>query len=396
MTNLDTNIHIDVNCQQINHEGERICGDVFVTKKIEQENRIICVLSDGMGHGVKANMLAILTATMAVNFAKEHKEPKKIAEIIMKTLPVCSVRQISYSTFTIVDIEIGGRVSILEYDNPQCTVFRAGKAYDPGWQCLLLEEGRNRKELLYTSFIPQKEDRILFWSDGIAQSGLGSEKYPFGWGVNDSVNFVLEKIAKNPNISARKLAVLTVNKAFQNDNYHAKDDTSCASIYFREPRKLLLSTGPPIRKSSDKELAEIVRNFPGRKVIAGGTTADIIARELNVKIIDSLDFNDPDLPPESHMDGIDLVTEGILTLSKVANILKNYTSDQDLGDGPADKMVKMFIRSDEIHILVGTKINIAHQDPTLPVELEIRRTVAKRIARLLDQKFLKGGSVKFI
>jgi len=96
------------------------------------------------------------------------------------------------------------------------------------------------------------------------------------------------------------------------------------------------------------------------------------------------------------MDGIDLVTEGILTLSKVANILKNYTSDSDLGDGPADKMVKMFIRSDEIHILVGTKINIAHQDPTLPVELEIRRTVAKRIARLLDQKFLKGGSVKFI
>lgn len=390
------NIHIDVNCQQINHEGERICGDVFISKKIEQENRIICVLSDGMGHGVKANMLAILTATMAVNFAKEHKEPTKIAEIIMKTLPVCSVRQISYSTFTIVDIEIGGRVSILEYDNPQCTIFRKSEPFNPGWQCLILEGGKNKKELLYTSFEPQKEDRILFWSDGIAQSGLGSDKYPFGWGVNEMVEFVAEKIKRSPIISARKLSVLTVNKAFQNDNYHAKDDTSCASIYFREPRKLLLCTGPPIRKSSDKELAETVKNFPGKKVIAGGTTADIVAREFNVKIEDSLDFDDPDLPPESHMDGIDLVTEGILTLSKVANILKDYTSDQDLGDGPADKMVKLFIRSDEIHILVGTKINIAHQDPTLPVELEIRRTVAKRIARLLDQKFLKGGSVKFI
>jgi len=397
MSNFDkNNIHIDVNCQQINHEGERICGDVFISKKIEQENRIICVLSDGMGHGVKANMLAILTATMAVNFAKEHKEPTKIAEIIMKTLPVCSVRQISYSTFTIIDIEIGGRVSILEYDNPQCTIFRKNEPFNPGWQCLLLEEGKNKKELLYTSFEPQKEDRILFWSDGISQSGLGSDKYPFGWGVNEMVKFVTEKIKKDPIISARKLSVLSVNKAFQNDNYHAKDDTSCASIYFREPRKLLLCTGPPIRKSSDKELAEIVKTFPGKKVISGGTTADIIAREFDVKIIDSLDFDDPDLPPESEMDGIDLVTEGILTLSKVANILKNYTSDSDLGDGPADKMVKLFIRSDEIHILVGTKINIAHQDPTLPVELEIRRTVAKRIARLLDQKFLKGGSVKFI
>lgn len=391
-----TNIHIDVNCQQINHEGERICGDVFVSKKIEHENRIICVLSDGMGHGVKANMLATLTATMASNFAREHKEPTKIAEIIMKTLPVCSVRHISYSTFTIVDIEIGGKVSILEYDNPQCTIIRDRKVFDPGWQCLLLEEGRNKKELLYTSFTPRKEDRILFWSDGIAQSGLGSDQYPFGWEVENAIDFVIEKIKKVPKISARKLSVLTVNKAFQNDHYKAKDDTSTACIYFREPRKLLLCTGPPIRKSSDKELAETVRNFPGRKVIAGGTTADIIAREFGVKIEDSLDFDDPDLPPESNMEGIDLVTEGILTLSKVANILKDYTSDQDLGNGPADKMVKLFIRSDEIHILVGTKINIAHQDPTLPVELEIRRTVAKRIARLLDQKFLKGGSVKFI
>ncbi len=392
----ENNIHIDVNCQQINHEGERICGDVFISKKIEQENRIVCVLSDGMGHGVKANMLATLTATMAVNFTKEHKEPQKIAEIIMKTLPVCSVRQISYSTFTIIDIEIGGKVSILEYDNPQCTIIRNNKVFDPGWQCLLLNEGKNTKELLFCSFTPEKEDRILYWSDGIAQSGLGSNDYPFGWGVDAAVNFVIEKIKKNPLISARKLSVLTVNKAFQNDHYHAKDDTSCASIYFREPRKLLLCTGPPIRKQNDKELAEVVKKFQGKIVVAGGTTADIIARELDIKIVDNLEFDDPDLPPESEMKGIDLVTEGILTLSKVANILKDYTSDQDLGNGPADKMVKLFIRSDEIHILIGTKINIAHQDPTLPVELEIRRTVAKRIARLLDQKFLKGGSVKYI
>ncbi len=390
------NIHIDVNCQQINHSGERICGDVFISKKIQEENRIVCVLSDGMGHGVKANMLAILTATMAVNFTKEHKEPAKIAEIIMKTLPVCSVRQISYSTFTIVDIEIGGRVSILEYDNPRCTIFRGNKPFDPGWQCMLLEEGRNKKELLYASFLPQKEDRIVFWSDGIAQSGLGSDKYPFGWTVDEAILFVQEKITLTPNISARKLSILTVNKAFQNDNYVSKDDTSCATIYFREPRKLLLCTGPPIRKSFDKELADTVKNFPGRKVIAGGTTADIVARELGIKIKDSLEFGDPDLPPESQMEGIDLVTEGILTLSKVANIMRNYTGDQNLGDGPADKIVKLFIRSDEIHILVGTKINIAHQDPTLPVELEIRRTVVKRIARLLDQKFLKGGTLKFI
>ncbi len=387
-------MHIDVNCQQINHEGERICGDVFVSKKIEQENRIICVLSDGMGHGVKANMLATLTATMAVNFAKEHKEPTKIAEIIMKTLPVCSVRHISYSTFTIIDIEIGGKVSILEYDNPQCTIIRGNQIFDPGWQCLLLEEGRNKKELLYTSFVPKKEDRILFWSDGIAQSGLGSDKFPFGWEVENAIDFVLEKIKKTLPFQLVNCLYSPLTKPFNMITTMLKTIPVRLASISESRASSSYAPGPPIRKSTDKELAEIVRNFPGRKVIAGGTTADIIAREFGVKIEDSLDFDDPDLPPESNMEGIDLVTEGILTLSKVANILKDYTSDQDLGDGPADKMVKMFIRSDEIHILVGTKINIAHQDPTLPVDLEIRRTVAKRIARFLDQKFLKGGERK--
>ena len=111
---MNRNFFIEVNSQQRNHDGERICGDVFLYRSIKEENRVIAVLSDGMGHGVKANILATLTATMAINFTREHKEVDRIAEIIMNTLPVCSERKISYSTFTIVDIESSGRVNILE------------------------------------------------------------------------------------------------------------------------------------------------------------------------------------------------------------------------------------------------------------------------------------------
>ena len=184
--------------------------------------------------------------------------------------------------------------------------------------------------------------------------------------------------------------------AYQNDQYFAKDDTSCGAIYFREPRRLLICTGPPYNEENDKELANTVQNFQGKKIISGATTGDIIARELDLQIEDSFEFDDPDLPPISYMTGIDLVTEGILTLSKVADILKNYTNDYVLKKGPADQIVKLLKDSDEIHFMIGTRINEAHQDPNLPVDLEIRRTVVKRIANTLENKFLKEVTLKFI
>jgi hypothetical protein len=197
-------------------------------------------------------------------------------------------------------------------------------------------------------------------------------------------------------ISASKLCKRVVARAAKNDGFVSKDDTSCGVIYFREPRKLLICTGPPFRKEKDKELAEAVRNFNGRKIISGATTADILSRELDLEIEDGFEFDDPDLPPISYMEGVDLLTEGILTLSKVAELLKKYDNKTRLNKGPADQIVKMLHESDEVDFIIGTRINIAHQDPNLPVELEIRRTVVKRIARLLEDKFLKKVNIRFI
>lgn len=394
---MEQNFYVEVNCQQRFHDGEHICGDVFLSERVKEENRIVIVLSDGMGHGVKAAVLATLTATMALNFTKEHKEFNKIAEIIMNTLPVCSERRISYSTFTIIDIEIDGQVKILEYDNPQSIVLRGNDIFEPAWSNIILDSEKNKgKELRYCSFYPKKEDRIIFFSDGVMQSGMGSEKYSFGWGRNNALHYALELINTNPNISASKLAGKIVSIAASNDNYKPKDDTSCGVIYFREPRQLLICTGPPYEKDKDVELGNKVRHFQGKKIVCGATTADIVSRELDKKITDSFEFDDPDLPPISYMDGIDLITEGILTLGKVNEILKVYNSSFALGKGPADSIVKLLLESDEIHMIIGTRINIAHQDPNLPVELEIRRTVVKRIARLLEEKYLKEVFIQYI
>lgn len=394
---MDDKFYIEVNAELKFHHEARICGDVFLSRRLKDENRIIAVLSDGMGHGVKANMLATLTATMALNFTLEHKEINRIAEIIMNTLPVCSERKMSYATFTIVDIEFDGLVRILEFDNPQTVIMRKDKVFEPQWTCVMLEGEKNAgKEIKSCEFKPEKEDRIIFFSDGVAQSGLGGGKYPFGWGRENAVSYISELISHEPDMAAPNLAHKVVNMANVNDGYLSKDDTSCAVIYFRQPRKLLICSGPPFEDHNDTTLAEKVKNFEGRKIVCGATTADILARELDKQIIDTMDFDDPDLPPISYMDGVDLVTEGILTLGKVTEILKTYNNSTRLTKGPADRIVKMLIESDEIHFIIGTRINIAHQDPSLPVELEIRRTVIKRIARLLEEKFLKEVSLSFI
>lgn len=394
---MNERFFIEVNCQQKNHHGERICGDVFLSGRVKEENRIVLVLSDGMGHGVKASVLATLTATMALNFTKEHREPQKTAEIIMKTLPECSERKMNYSTFTVVEIDYEGTTHVLEYDNPELLVIRDRQLLELEREIIIMEGECNAgKKLRLTSFKAQKNDRFIFTSDGVSQSGLGTPQFPFGWGNDNAARFAIDMIRRNPNISASELAAKTVNMAFRNDGFEAKDDTSCAVVYLREPRELLICTGPPYHEEKDPEMAAAVKNFRGTRIIMGATTGDIIARELALKITDGQEFTDPDLPPVSYMEGIDLYTEGILTLNKIEKILKKYTNASNLGKGPADLTVKHILESDEIQFIIGTRINLAHQDPTANMDLEIRRTVIKRIALMLEEKFLKKVKMSYI
>lgn len=388
---------IEVECLQRNHISERICGDVFKSGRVKEENRVVLVLSDGMGHGVKANVLATLTATMALKFTQEHKALEKTAEIIMKTLPECSERKISYATFTVIDIDMHGKTTILEYDNPKAFIIRNGKEYIPKWKTVELEGEINvNRDLRVCSFTPRKKDRIIFCSDGITQSGLGTREMPFGWGRDNLIKYVLMHLEKNPDLSARELSYKILNVANRNDGFNMKDDASAGTVYFREPRKLLICTGPPYHEEKDPEMAAAVNDFEGKKIIMGATTADVVARELGLEIEDEMDLRDSDLPPVAHMKGVELITEGILTLAKVEEILKKYHPNIELGNGPADEVVKLIRESDEIKIIIGTRVNVAHQDPNLPVELEIRRAVVKRIAKLLEEKMLKKVDVGYI
>ena len=396
----DKKYHAEVGYYQVNHEGEKICGDVFLYKRILEENRILCVLSDGMGHGVRANVLATLTATMSFNFSLEHKDANALAGIIMKALPVCSERKISYATYTIIDISIEeGSVSILEYDNPQTLILRGNRIFQPEWTHVKYKgdvKDKRIMDLKKCSFVPQIEDRIVFCSDGIVQSGLG-DGMTMGWGRNDLIRFVRKIIEIKPTISATDLAERIVRRAVANDLFKPKDDLTCSVVYFRQPRKAILCTGPPFNSEKDNEFAHILKNFDGKKIISGATTTEIIARELGRSVTNEERF-DPALPPSSKMPGIDLVTEGVLTLSKVTHLLNHFrlNSKMQFGKGPADQICKMLLDTDEIFILVGTKINENHYDPNLSVEIEIRKHLIQRLTKVLSEKFMKVVEIQYM
>lgn len=391
---------IEVGSYQNNKFNNIVCGDCVLLRKCIGENRNIAVLSDGLGSGVKANVLSTMTASMAMNFRVRHEPILRTIKAIMDTLPVDSVRNISYSTFTIIDVDSDGEAKVVEFDNPPLLLVRDNKVTRIKTDDTIIKrkaEGDRQDERLIkmSNITLKKEDRLICFSDGVSQSGIGNRDMPFGWedGIDE---FIEELVKKKPKISARELSMRIVKQAELNDILKPKDDTSCVVLYVREPRRLLICTGPPFSENKDKYLAEIVSHYRGKKIVCGGTTSQILSRELKREITVNIDDIAAGLPPSSQMEGIDLMTEGIITLGALSELLRKGINNNVSGEGPAWEIYRMILDADIIDLVVGTKINVAHQDPSLPVELEIRRNVVKNIAVLLEERFMKEVRLKFI
>lgn len=388
-------LFVDLGYSQRFKHGEDICGDAFKYKKSNDDARLVAVLSDGLGSGVKANILASMTATMALKFETESEaDILHTAEIMMDALPICQVRKISYATFTIVNAWLNGNVRVIEMGNPEFIILRKGEIISIPSQQIDSPKWENRTMRVY-DFSIEADDRLIIYSDGITQAGIGSKNYPLGWRNRGCAEFVRHLVAERSGISAHELAESILREALRKEpRLVAGDDMTCAVIYFREPRKMLLFTGPPFDRRHDAMCAETLANFDGARVICGGTSAEIISRELKRPLSMDLLQARGDIPPMSNMEGIDLVTEGIFTLTRAAQYLEDY--DGVHYDNPAGKLVDILLNNDIIEVLVGTRINEAHQDPNLPLDLELRRNIVKRLAGLLEKNFLKKVNIRYV
>lgn len=385
---------IDIDCSQMKKYNQNAYGDYFVSKRYPDEARLIAVLSDGLGSGIKANILSCMTATMLLRFIENQQIPlRQAAEIIMNSLPVCKIRRISYSTFSAIDVNDDGHAKIVEEGNPQFLWIRDNEIMEPSFETIQSKTFKNRKLKVYKIQL-RLGDRLIFCSDGVTQSGLGGGRLKLGLRREGLIVLVKDKLTEHPDISSSELSQYIVNQArnIETDR-KPKDDISACVLYFREPRESLVFTGPPYHQQKDKEYAEMFANFKGKKAIAGGTTANLISRELNRPITMDTTISIGKLPACSYMEGVDLVTEGILTLTKTLEYLENGNPDID---NAAGKLVKFLLDSDCINFMVGAKLNQAHYDPALPIEIEIRKNIIKKIAKVLQDKYFKKVTVQYM
>lgn len=385
---------IDVDSCQVKKYNQNAYGDYFVSKRYPDEGRLIAVLSDGLGSGIKANILSCMTATMLLRFIEDEQiSIKKAAKIIMNSLPVCKVRHISYSTFSAVDCNDEGDVKIVEEGNPEFIWIRNNEVMKPDFEIIKSKTFKNRQMKVYKLKL-RLGDRLIFCSDGVTQSGLGGGRLKLGLRREGLIVLLKDKLIEHPDISSTELAQYIVQQAINIEtNRKPKDDISACVMYFREPRESLVFTGPPFHQNKDAEYAQMFANFKGKKAICGGTTANLLSRELNRPVTMEKTISIGKLPACSYMEGVDLVTEGVLTLTKASEYLESGIFDID---NAAGKLVKFFLDSDCINFMVGAKLNQAHYDPALPIEIEIRKTIVKKIAAVLQDKYLKKVNVQYM
>ncbi|MDU1348375.1 MAG: SpoIIE family protein phosphatase [Clostridium argentinense] len=382
---------IDVAHFSMNKYGEELCGDNVEVAKTK--NGMIVVMADGLGSGVKANILATLTSKIAVTMLREGGSIEDTIETITNILPECQIRKLAYSTFTIIQITDDGEIYMVEYDNPPVFFFRYGRA------CEIYKEEKkiNGKRIYESRFYMGEHDVLTLVSDGAIHAGVG-QLLNLGWQWEDINTFLESIVVKEKYVDnvARHL-IEVCNNLYDNK---PGDDTTVVTIKLKPKEYIDIFTGPPKDIEDDKYMVEKLLESKGKKVICGGTTANIVARELNKKIDIDLESFNKEVPPMAYMNGIDLVTEGLLTLNKTAEIIKEYidekknkliTSSIDGVDG-ASKLSKMLIEEGtHIHIWVGQAINPAHQNPLFPSDFNLKIKVVKELEKYLKKlgKYVK-------
>ena len=381
-------ITVDVAYKSLNKFTEVLCGDKVELLKTDDSN--IMILADGVGSGVKANILATLTSKILGTMFLNGATLEECVETIVETLPICKVRQVAYSTFSILQVFHSGAAYLVEFDNPSCIFIRNGKLV-PIPQNIREVQGKKINEY---RFQVQRGDALILMSDGTVHAGVG-QLLNFGWLWEDIAKYAVKQYALT--ISAMRLAAAICQACDELYQYRPGDDTTVACMRIINAKPVHLMTGPAQDPSMDEEM---VRSFMSgddstKRIVCGGTSATIVSRILKKRLDVSMDYVDPDIPPIAYMDGIELVTEGVLTLNRVVQLLRRYVKNETVSedfflelDKPngASMVAKMLIEDcTELHLYVGKAINSAYQNPGLPFDLGIRQNLVEQLKTVVEE-----------
>ncbi len=365
-------VYYEWGTKQLIKHGEELCGDSIVITRYSDS--VTMALSDGLGSGVKANILATLTTQIAINMLENDLSLGEVVQTLGETLPVDRVRKLAYSTFAIAKFSSHGSAKVVEFDSPSVVFLRGRKVQPVDYEERTIEEKKIREAVLNLEI----GDWIIFVSDGVLNAGIGGV-YPLGWGWDQAAHFLEEHAHQE--LTAEDLAskvAETVNELYAS---RAGDDVSIAVIKVRQKLLATVFTGPPADRNHDEEIVAKFIKRGGKLAVCGGTTAKIVSKYLGRPLEVDLKTITRDVPPIARMEGIDLVSEGILTLTRVSDLLRSGVRKKDVmfqTDGAAN-LIRLLLDADHIHFIVGHALNPAHQNPELPNELGIRLKVVQEI-----------------
>jgi hypothetical protein len=372
----------DIGYKSINHYGEQLCGDHVDIVEPDESSTVI-VLSDGLGSGVKASILSSLTSKIISTMMAEGLPLEECVSTIAATLPVCSVRGVAYSTFTIIHLKNNQTAEIIQYDNPQVILIRDGVNYD----YRSTEMNIGGKKILKSVIKLQENDIFVAMSDGCPHAGIGIA-YNFGWKREDIIGFI-ESVAPL-GYTAKTLSTVLVDECDRLYGGKPGDDaTACiVKIRRREPMNMLF--GPPSNRDDANRMMALFFSKEGKHIICGGTTSSIAAKYLNKPLKATLAFERSDVPPIAEIEGVDLVTEGVITVNKVLEYARDYLDENKYyehwsfkKDGASLISRLLFEEATDINFYVGKAINPAHQNPDLPINFNIKMNLVEELSKCL-------------
>ncbi len=378
------NLCADIGYKSINHAGEELCGDHMDV--IEQEDgSTIIVLADGLGSGVKASILSTLTSKIISTMISAGLSLESCVDTIAATLPICSVRGVAYSTFSIIHIKNNESAELIQYDNPQMIFLRNNEIYDYPKSELII----GGKKIYKTQIKLEENDVIIAMSDGCPHAGIGIA-YNFGWKLSDIAEYM--KDINCGGYTAKTMSTMLIDECDKLYGGAPGDDATACVVKIRKREPVNILFGPPSDRNDCNRMMALFFAKEGKHIVCGGTTSSIVSKYLGKPLVASLNFENSNIPPTAKIEGVDLVTEGVITINKVVEYAKDYVGENKLyddwcfkKDGASLISRMLFEEATDINFYVGRAINPAHQNPDLPINFSIKMNLVEELSKYLKQ-----------
>ncbi|MBQ2266772.1 MAG: SpoIIE family protein phosphatase [Clostridia bacterium] len=372
----------DIGYKSINHYGEQLCGDHIDIVEPSDDSTVI-VLSDGLGSGVKASILSTLTSKIISTMLAEGLSLEECVETIAATLPVCSVRGVAYSTFTIIHLKNNQTAELIQYDNPHAIIIRDEQI----WDYPKTEMNIGGKKIFKSVIKLQENDIFVTMSDGCPHAGIGTS-YNFGWRREEIAEF-MESLS-HAGYTAKTLSTMLVDECEKLYGYKPGDDATACVVRIRKRVPMNMLFGPPANRDDNERMMSLFFSKEGKHIICGGTTSSIAAKFLRKPLKASLNFEKSDIPPIATIDGVDLVTEGVITVNRVVEYAKDYLEENKYyehwsfnRDGASLICRLLFEEATDINFYIGRAVNPAHQNPDLPINFHIKMNLVDELTKCL-------------